>query len=37
MLKNYTSTTRVRMITLIEVKSKEGGKSSNNLSKEPLR
>ena len=37
MLKNYTSTTRVRMITLIEVKSKVGGKSSNNLSKEPLR
>lgn len=36
MSKNYTSATRARIITLIEVKSKVGGRLSN-LSKEPFR
>ena len=36
MLKNYTSATQTRMITLIEVKSKVGGRA-NTLSKEPFR
>ena len=36
MSKNYTSATRARIITLIEVKSKVGGRLSD-LSKEPFR